>query len=457
MNCLEKIKLVALSHVLYAFRYPLTLIILVLCLIPSGYFFYLSVAGLHREPMRSAIHGWDSSLYYFWLRSAVMERPFDFRQSAELTRTMPDKERERFLNSPLTPTGLLPNKYGVGWALSGLPFFLAADGVAALVNTVGLKPIPRDGYGPIYQYALLLGQLGYSVGSLLFAWRIARCWVPDPHAYQGVLLCWLGSFLVPYQTWLLSMAHNLTFFSIAWATWAALRVREPNASTAIWLQLGFASGLALITRYQAGVYLLFPAYIVLRALFSGSQRERRGSVMATLCGAATVFIQLIAWKIVYGSWLIYSYEGESFNWFQPHIFEVLFSPFHGLFYWSPSLLIGLAGLLLWRKQARDGDVGNFWLLSFLLSVWVNGAWNCWWFGDSYGSRAFDACVIYFMVGTAWLLHACATHPWRKKVLTALLLFFGGANLLLAHQVLIGRLSLAQPLTYLEMLRSFNPF
>src|SRR5690606_4965842 len=115
---------------------------------------------------------------------------------------------------------------------------------------------------------------------------------------------------------------------------------------------------------------------------------------------------------------------------------------------------GLTGLLLWRRKA--GVAGTTWLLSFLASVWVNGAWHCWWFGASYGSRAFDACVLYFMVGTAWLLHGASVHPWRKKALVALLLVFGVANVVLSHQTLRGHLSLEKPLTYLEMLRSLSP-
>jgi hypothetical protein len=398
--------------------------------------------------MKSAISGWDNSFYYFWLRSAFLERPFDFRQSIEATQTMPDWLREKYLRSRPTATGRLANKYGVGWAVSSVPFYLIADGIVLAANTCGLGPIPRDGYGMIYQYALLLGQLGYSALGLFLAWRIVRRWVPDPEALQGVLLCWLGSFLFVYQTWMLSMAHHLTFFAVGWSYWAALRVREKNTDRGFWIQVGLAAGLGLITRYQSAIYFIFPAWIILQEAMRGDRQARIGFCYTLLAGAITVSIQLVAWKVVYGRWFLYTYGKEGFDWFQPHIREVLFSSFHGLFYWSPALLIGLVGFLaLFRQQQK---LLWPWVVSLFFSIWVNAAWQSWWFGASYGSRAFEGCVLFFMLGTAWVLHASISRPWLKTSLVALLLILGLANLTLSHRVFIGKVSLEKPITYFEM-------
>jgi hypothetical protein len=431
----------------------LTPLLLLVALAAAAYFFAASTRGLHKQPMRSAIRGFDNSLYYFWLRSGFLERPFDFRQSAEITRTMLDTERERYLHSPPTPTGRLKNKYGVGWAVAGIPFFIAADNIVAAANAGGLGPIPHDGYGPIYQYALLLGQLGYAAASLILAWQIVRRWVPGPEALQGVLLCWLGSFLFVYQTWQLSMAHNLTFFAITWAWWAALRIHEKRAGPGIWIQLGLASGLAVITRYQAALYLLFPLWVALCEIRQGGRAARIGLGLALVAGSLAIFPQLLAWKIVYGSWIVDSYPNERFYWFAPHVLEVLFSPFHGLFYWSPVLFIGLIGFLAWARSG--GAIAWVWTGCLGAVVWTNAAWGEWWFGASYGARAFEGCVLFFMLGTAWLLQRTASRPWLKTALVILLLAFAAANLTLSRQVLKNRIPAEQPVTYAEMVGSFR--
>jgi|GEM_PF-7097607 len=137
-------------------------ILLLVCLLSSGYFFHTQTKGLHQKPMISAIAGWDNSLYYYWLRSAFLERPFDFRESALQTQTMPEEARLEFLNSTPTSTGRLPNKNGIGWVASSVPFYLMADGIVQGINASGWGIIPRDGYGPIYQYMIFFGQLLYA-------------------------------------------------------------------------------------------------------------------------------------------------------------------------------------------------------------------------------------------------------------------------------------------------------
>ncbi|NJK90690.1 MAG: glycosyltransferase family 39 protein [Blastochloris sp.] len=248
--------------------------LLLACVVSAAYFFHTQTKYLLEKPMVSAIAGWDNSFYYFWLRSAFLERPFDFRQSMEQTRTLPEHARQEYLKSEPTRTGRLANKYGVGWAISSVPFYLLADGVVLIHNSVSEREIKRDGYGPVYQYALLGGQLLYAAASLFLAWRVVRRFVPDPAALHGVLLIWLTSFLYVYQTWMLSMAHNLVFFAVMWMFWASLKLREEPTRMGWWVQVGVAAGLALITRYQSGLYLLFPAYVVGMLVIRGGTRER---------------------------------------------------------------------------------------------------------------------------------------------------------------------------------------
>ncbi|MES1194909.1 MAG: hypothetical protein ABUL65_03370, partial [Opitutus sp.] len=123
-----------------------------------------------------------------------------------------------------------------------------------------------------------------------------------------------------------------------------------------------------------------------------------------------VALQLWAWHVVYGRWLVFSYgaEGESFHWTRPELARALFSSWHGLFYWHPLLFIAAAGAGGWAWRS---EFPRAWVGAAVLTVYVNAAWWCWWFGSAFGSRAFDAALLPLMGGFAWLLQR-STPAWR---------------------------------------------
>ena len=60
-------------------------------------FFFLNlVAVLFKNPFQTAIHGWDNSFYYFWLRSPFVGGDFDFRDDIKETDTLNWKGAKNF-------------------------------------------------------------------------------------------------------------------------------------------------------------------------------------------------------------------------------------------------------------------------------------------------------------------------------------------------------------------------
>ena len=70
---------------------------------------------------------------------------------------------------------------------------------------------------------------------------------------------------------------------------------------------------------------------------------------------------------------------ESFHWLHPALFSTLFSDFHGLFFWSPVLLLSVIGFIWYftrRGQRFDGLLVS--LLISLAALWyLNSAWYAW--------------------------------------------------------------------------------
>ena len=360
---------------------------------------------LAEMPWRSVLRGTDSSNYYFWLRSLMVDGDWDFRNDVQECDTMlSDSYRQEMLSQRLTPAGRLPNKYGIGWAVVSVPAYLVADGVVATGRALGGWTLRRDGYNPVYQVALYAWHFGLALAGLVLAWRCACRWCDPPIALLGVALLWGASPLAFYQTITLSLSPGVSFLAVTVMTWALLRAREAGGRNWPWWLAGIAWGLAVITRFQLAVFAVVPVWI----WWCGRRRAgARGSAQAAgafaLGAVPLVALQLFAWHTVYGRWLVFTYgeQGEGFNWLQPEFFGGLLSARHGLFYWHPFLLAGVIGLgwLAWRREAVALAGG----VAVALVVYVNAAWWCWWFAASFGQRAFDGACLYLMLGLAFLL------------------------------------------------------
>ena len=116
---------------------------------------------------------------------------------------------------------------------------------------------------------------------------------------------------------------------------------------------------------------------------------------------ATFWIQMLVWYVLRGSPVSFPYTGYGFTyWFKPNWIQVLFSSNNGLVVWHPVMALCLAGLLMWRKR-----VGYVAFVCFLAQLLVVASWWSWYFGHSFGHRAFLGLTPLFIVGLAWILTA----------------------------------------------------
>jgi hypothetical protein len=325
---------------------------------------------------------------------------------------------------------VLDSKYPPGWALGSLPFFLAAH-VAAPANATGFEPV--------YLLAVWLGQLVYAVLGLWLAKKILARYFPENIAITAVLVGWLASSLVYYQTARLSMSHSQVFLLAVAAFWAALRIRDGETRGRFWFLLGFSAALLVVTRNVAAVYLFLPGLVVVQKL-----RSFRLFAFLVLGAAAPVAVQLIAWKLLHGSWIVYSYGGERFDFSQLHLWQIFFSPLHGWFYWHPLMLVGFIAFAAWAWRNTEG---RLWLISAATIILLSAAWPMWWLGSSFGFRGFEVLNFFVMIGLATLIENLRHRRHLSRLLSVTMGVAIVWNLALLALFLTQRIPREEPVTF----------
>jgi hypothetical protein len=160
-------------------------------------------------------------------------------------------------------------------------------------------------------------------------------------------------------------------------------------------------------------------------VFTRSLWKWRSSLLILMVVTSLVFsIQLFLWYFQTGHFFIWSYQDEGFYFSHPEVMNVLFSYRKGLFIYTPLAFLACFGLLtIIRKPVKLIS-----MLAFLvLSTYIIASWWNWYYGDSFGHRAFIDYYGIFGILIALLLNRFS-FKGDKLVMTILFLPFVVLNL-----------------------------
>jgi len=362
----------------------------------------------------------DAVYYYVYTRSMVRDADLDFANEYEHYDLL---KRGDF--SVPTDTGHRRSIYSVGPGLLWTPFFVAADGLAFVLNSLGLE-VNSTGYGPLHLNAVALGSFGYGVAALFLIHAFLRRHFDDALAGGAVLLLWWASFFEWYLAEQPLTSHPLSVLLVA----AFFLLRQNEVLETPWgsLLLGLTLGVGMSVRWQNGVYLLLPAVDL---LLSALRREsllsigRRGLLMS-LGVFVGILPQMLAWKAIYGQYLLaYPPHGADFlRLDRPFFLNTLFSSRHGLLSWTPVFWLCLLGLIpLTRRHPRRFAI--LWA-PLLIMTYVNVCSGDWWSGGAYSNRRFDSLLPIFALGLAAFLETSAAFVRRRPSSVLVVLVLGGA-------------------------------
>jgi hypothetical protein len=372
------------------------------------------------------IRGADEIEYFSYLRSAVFDRDLEFGNEYQWfydhdPRGL-DGFKKTFLDRREPRTGRHINFGPLGSALLWSPFYLVAHAGVLVAHALG-SGVAADGFSAPYQAAVCYASALYGLlGMLLIQDMLVRFGsFSEAVATWTSAALWLATPVFYYMTLAPAFSHACSLFAVSLLLWLWLRARERDRLLD-WLAVGAMGGLAALVREQDLLFLALPGFELLwRALRDAAWRSaiERGAAMSA-CAALGFLPQLFAYHAINGSLGPSKMVARKMSYTSPHLLGVLFDPAHGLFFWTPLLVLATLGLalLVRRREAQ-------WVLlaiGLLLQVWINGSVESWTQAGAFGSRRFVSATPVFAFGLAALVAAVLPRLGRTVTVAGLSLF-----------------------------------
>ncbi len=372
------------------------------------------------------INASDEIQFFAWLPSWMFDRDVDFENEYRHFHDAGPGRYPGFVSTFLDDTneaGRRPNFAPIGSAVLWMPFYAIGHVVA------GLSGAPTNGLSQPYIAAVTYGSAVYGLLALLLSAAIVRRLFGRSGVGPTVLV-WIGTPLLFYMYVAPVFAHANSAFAVALFLWVWLRVRDHWSIAGI-VALALSAALLPMVREQDAFFAIGPAIDFLRTMWrrvgnAPAGAGRRVWQRHLVLGAVGVFVallayapQLAAYQALNGHARPTDKVARKMTWSSPHFAEVLLSPQHGFFLWTPLALVAVAGLV-WlavapRRRApgvppvdhggRHPDLGwiaSLMLLMVLLQAYVSGSVESWTVAGAFGQRRFVALTPVLAVGVAAL-------------------------------------------------------
>jgi hypothetical protein len=298
-------------------------------------------------------------------------------------------------------TGKRTDKYGIGTAISELPFFLLAQGWCLLTASY-----PADGYSVPYQLMAPLSSLFWTLSGLFVLRRLLKSYFDEATVAATLICIAFGTNLYHYSVYDYGMSHNFSFLLFAAVVYLSDNWYRTFKLRHL-LLIGIVLGLVLVTRPVNIIVVLLPFFWKTGSIASLKNRlavfrkHIPGIALALTMLLALAFVQMAYWKYTSGHWIFFSYVGEYFDFRHSHIWQGLFSYRKGWFVYTPIAFIAVTGFLhLWKKDRQLVPSLIFFLI---LMIYFTFCWKRWWYGSSFGCRPLIECLAILSLPLAALI------------------------------------------------------
>ena len=326
-----------------------------------------------------------------------------------------------------TETGLRYNFGTIGCAILWAPAYAVGDVAARTMQWFG-SDVEVDGFSQPYLSAVAYGSAVYAFLAIAISVAVARRLVGGGVATG--LVIWTGTPLLFYTYVAPGMAHACSAFAVAVFVLVWLRVRRFWSLQGI-AALGAVTALMAMVREQDLLLAVGPLadfiWTTVTKVRASGDRIRAARYWFTAasvgsCVFAFVYIpQAMSYIVLNGRLSPADVVTRKMNWLAPHALQVLFSLEHGLFVWTPLLLVAVGGLLgmAWSVRAGSADgvdtrrIGLLLCLMVVGQVYITGSVDTWTSAGAFGQRRFVGLTVVWTLGLAALFGATRTAIRRR--------------------------------------------
>ena len=351
--------------------------------------------------------GYDDTFYFSYLTSPAFDQDLRIENDFYLSHNSAG-----FIHHELSfsnDRGHIRNLFALGTSLLWLPFF-AVVRTAAWVAQALPGPAPAwsvDRYSAPFLWAVSLGTLFWGMFACLLMYETCRLRFRPRAALHASLGMAVASPLLGYMFQMTTMSHAASAFSVSLFLFLCFKFRHMKSGWS-YVAPGLALGLVTLVRWQDLVFVLIPtgffvAHVLHRHVSRPKFSRMTGLLLGALAFTLVISLQLSYWKATLGRWITMPQPDGFMHWTQPEIMNLLFSGWHGAFYWHPLLLVGVLGLLgglTQRRRSRLAPAHWAMVATILVSIYVNSCVEDWYAGASFGMRRFSSIVPLLALGLA---------------------------------------------------------
>lgn len=309
-------------------------------------------------------------------------------------------------------------KYPYGVAILDLPFFFVAH---AYCKWMG---IPADGFSrPYFRMRTFTNWFYTFLGlGLLIYWLQKSFDFSESVIMWSIALCLFGTNLLYYSTKDVGLSHNYSLFVITLFMVYISRY-SLGFSWINYMLLGLLAGLAVAIRPVNVLFIVLLLSWDIKHIGELKGRFLQNKLQwlrFSLAMGVVLLPQIGYYYYAFGSFLPYSYEGESFIYLSnPKIKEVLFGLGNGWLSNNPIHFLTLWGIgLMWVKKQTN------WLIILGLCLGVTGLYASWWswgLGCGYGHRGYVDFYSILIIPLAFGIQKIAQfqNAYRRYVIVTL--------------------------------------
>ncbi len=379
----------------------------------------------------NSLLSWDSSGYYFYLPAFfIYNDPLHLSFAPYILETY--QPTSYFYQAYKLPDGNWVMSYTMGVAMLQLPFFIIAHLIALLAG------FPTDGFSIPYQFMMYVSGVFYSFLGVIFLNKALRNFVSNTIANWVICLLVLGTHWLYYATIENGMTHCYLFAGYAVLIYNTIAWHwHQRFNNLLWIAISLAF-IALIRPTEA-VAIIIPAlwnvYSLqsLKSKLSLLRNNLSKIITAALSACFILLPQILYWKYATGKYFFnpYSYAGLGFDFLSPHIEKVLIGVQKGWLVYTPLMAFSVIVLRVLNKkeyQFMRIPVAVY----FLINLYIVTSWKVWYYGGSFGMRAFiqsyAALALPFGIGLQYVFK-------RKGLMIVSVIFFAACIFLNNVQML----------------------